>query len=110
VTAQEAATVLGLKSTSVVYDLLATGRLTGQRIPSPKNPPTLRWDIDPQSLEEERLRRERGEGPPRYDVVVQLPDLKDAMERGELASMAPEDVREFVQAKRAEALAAQDLD
>jgi hypothetical protein len=42
--------------------------------------------------------------PPGFRWTV--PDLREAMQRGELASLGPEDVRRFVRRKRAEAVKA----
>ncbi len=70
---EEASVALGV-SVSVVYEYVKNGRLAARRVPSEKNPRARRWDIDPASVDAERLRREQGDdGPQRYDVVVKLP-------------------------------------
>jgi hypothetical protein len=109
--ALEAAAALGFKTTSSIYELIKQNRLSARRVHSPHNNRSLRWDIDPKSVEEEKERRERDEhrrhGPPRYDVVLRLDDLHTAIEKGELQDMSPESVREWVRLKRAEAMAQQ---
>jgi hypothetical protein len=107
-TAQEAAEALGFKTTSGIYDLLNQGRLTGRKV---RHGNTIRHDIDRESVEVEKERRERGEGirtRPVRPVHYVLPDLGDAIRAGELASFHPEDVRDYVIRKRAEALAQED--
>ena len=108
-TAEEAAEALGFKTTSRIYDLLIQGRLAGRRVRSAHNNRTLRWDIDPESVAAEKERRERGAEPPSVyrPVHFVLPDTREAMRTGDLKSLAPEDVADWVRRHRAAAFAAQ---
>jgi hypothetical protein len=105
-TVRQATVALGLKTPSVVYDLLAARRLTGRKV---RQVGRICWDIDVESVEAEKERREKGAEPPnRYRPVhFVLPDTHEAMRTGDLKSLAPEDVADWVRWHRAAAYAAQ---
>ena len=106
---EEAADALGLTTTSSIYDRLADGRLTGRKRPDPNNPRTKRWDIDPESVEQERLRRDRGEPAPTPDpsrpLYLKLPDnLCDA-----IGSLDPDAIAAYIRKLRREAAEGQSV-
>ena len=69
----QSAEAFGLKTPSVVYELLAEGRLTGRKV---RQGNTVRWEVDEASVQAEKERREQGAEPPnRYrPVFIRLPD------------------------------------
>lgn len=102
-TVQEAANVLSA-SPATVYDLIRDGVLAAYKEPFPSNPRTRRWNIDPKSVQDYMERG--GPTPLPRPVSYVLPDIHDAMRSGDLKSLAPEDVRDWIQRLRDAALRA----
>lgn len=107
-TVAEAAEALGV-SAAVVYDLLGERVLAGRKRPHPNNPRTLRWDIEPESVQKERLRRERGEPAPTPDpsrpVYLKLPEnLCDVV-----GSLDPDAIATYIRKLRREAVERQSV-